>query len=464
MNTKTKNLLLFLLAMLIIAGISCVAVFGIGDFLPGVFEENAINKGLDLVGGSYIVYEADVEGTPEDLAENMNAVTSMMRSRLDTLGYTEGTVTLSGDRRVVIEIPNISDPEEAVQKLGSTAKLQFVDHEGTVVLEGTDIEYARAAYGDASGKGIPMYYIALKLTDEAVGKFADATGRVAELKGTGKNYIAITMDGEILAAPMCEERLTTSEVSISGNYDQESAQWMAGIITAGQLPFALKEIQLDSVGPTLGEKALETSLIAGGIGILLVMIFMIVVYRLPGLIASLALVAYIALTGIILVKFQINLSLPGIAGIILSIGMAVDANVVIFERIKEELRAGKSTGAAVKSGFNRAFTAVLDSNITTLIASGVLWYFGTGTVQGFAITLFIGVLLSMFSAIIITRFLLNRLVGMRVNNCVLYGVKKSSVARTPFRVDTSAPEKPAVVEGAAEELTEGSNEKEDDAK
>ncbi len=438
MNTKTKNLLLFLVAMLLIAGVTCVAVFGIGDILPSVFAEDAINKGLDLVGGSYIVYEADVEGTPENLAENMNAVVSMMRSRLDTLGYTEGNVTLSGDRRVIIEIPNISDPEEAVQKLGSTAKLQFADHEGNVVLEGSDIEYARAAYGD-TGNGIPMYYVALKFTDEAVTKFADATERVSKLP-YGQNIIAIMLDGDILTSPMCNERLNTSEVIITGNYNQESANWLAGVITSGQLPFSLKEIQLDSVGPTLGERALESSLIAGAIGILLVMLFMIVVYRLPGLIASLALVVYIMLTGIILVRFQINLSLPGIAGIILSIGMAVDANVVIFERIKAELRTGKSTGAAVKSGFSRAFTAVFDSNITTLIASGVLWYFGTGTVQGFAITLFIGVLLSMFSAIVITRFLLNRLVGMRVSKPTLYGVKPSTIAHTPFRVDTSAPE------------------------
>ncbi|MBE6611842.1 MAG: protein translocase subunit SecD [Ruminococcaceae bacterium] len=450
MKSKTKNGLLFALALVLIAAVACIAVFGIGDFLPGVFEEDAINKGLDLVGGSYIVYEADVEGTPETLAENMQTVLQMMRSRLDNLGYTEGNVTLSGDRRVIIEIPNISDPEQAVQLLGSTAILQFVDHEGTVVMEGGDVEYARAVYAD-TGRGYPEYFISLKLTEAAVEKFADATERVAQLKNQRLNYIAITLDGEEQSVAYCNERLSTSEVSITGNFDQERAQQLAGIISSGQLPFTLTEIQLDSVGPTLGERALETSLIAGGIGILLVMIFMIIMYRLPGVIASVALFAYIALTGIILVKFQINLSLPGIAGIILSIGMAVDANVVIFERIKEELREGKSTGAAVKSGFGRAFTAVLDSNITTLIASGVLWYFGTGTVQGFAVTLFIGVLLSMFSAVVITRFLLNRLVGMRVNKSELYGVKSSTIVKKPFRVDTSSPETPEIVETTAEE-------------
>ncbi len=420
MNSKQKNIVGFITAIVLIAAVVLIAVFGLGSALPGVFADGAINKGLDLVGGSYIVYEADVEGTPEDLAENMNAVKQMMRSRLDTLGYTEGTVTLSGDRRVVIEIPNIADPETAVQKLGSTAVLTFEDWEGNVVIEGRDIVRAEAAYGD-TGSGYPTHFVQLELSEEAVSKFADATERVCKLDG-GRNYIAIVMDGVEISRPYVEERLNMRDVTISGNYDQASAVWLAGIITAGQLPFALNEIQLSAIGPTLGEQALSTSLIAGGIGILLVMLFMILVYRLPGLIASLALLAYTAITGILLVLFQINLSLPGIAGIILSVGMAVDANVVIFERIKEELRAGKSTAAAVKSGFKRAFTAVLDSNITTLIAAGVLWYFGSGTVQGFAITLFMGVLLSMFSAIVITRFLLQRLVGMRVSNPWMYGV------------------------------------------
>ena len=427
MQTKQKSIIKFSVMLILIILLSLIAVFGLGDTLPGVFTEGAINEGLDLVGGSYIVYEADVEGTPENLAENMDAVKQMMRSRLDTLGYTEGSVTLSGDRRVIIEIPNISDPEEAVQKLGSTAILQFVDYEGNVILEGGDIVSAKAAYGDATGHGYPTWYVSLKLSDAATSKFAEATKRVSELSD-GNNYIAITLDGEELSAPLVEEELTMSDVVITGNYDQESAQWLAGVISSGQLPFALTEVQLTSVGPTLGEKALSSSVIAGGIGILLVMLFMIIIYRLPGIVASVALVAYISLTGIILVLFKINLSLPGIAGIILSIGMAVDANVVIFERIKEELRVGKTTAAAVKSGFKRAFSAVLDSNITTLIAACVLWYFGSGTVQGFAITLFIGVILSMLTAIVITRILLNSLVGMEVRNPVLYGVRQGGAA------------------------------------
>lgn len=420
MNLNQKSILKLAALIIIIAALVLVAIYGLGEKLPGVFAEGAINKGLDLVGGSYIVYEANVEGTPEGLSDNMNAVKSMMRARLDTLGYTEGTVTLSGDKRVIIEIPEITDPEEAVQKLGSTAVLKFTDYQGNVIMEGSDVEKAVAAYGDAVGKGYPTYYISLTLKSDSVSKFADATAKIAGY-GTGSNYISITLDGSIISTASVSERLNTKDVVITGSFTQEEAQWLADVISAGQLPFDLKEIQLDSVGPTLGEKALSSSLIAGGIGILLVMLFMILIYRLPGVVASIALVAYTAVTGIILVLFRINLSLPGIAGIILSIGMAVDANVVIFERIKEELRNGKSTAAATKSGFKRAFTAVFDSNITTLIASGVLWYFGTGTVQGFAITLFIGVLLSMLSAIVVTRIFLNALIGLNIRNPKLYG-------------------------------------------
>ena len=228
----------------------------------------------------------------------------------------------------------------------------------------------------------------------------------------------------MISYPSVSEKLNTSDVVITGNFDAEGASWLANLIAAGQLPFALKEVQLESVGPTLGEKALNTSIIAGAIGLALVMLFMIVFYRLPGLVSAIALIAYTAIMGIILVlgnKF-INLSLPGIAGIILSIGMAVDANVVIFERIKEELRLGRSVNAAFTGGFKRAFAAVLDSNITTLIAAVVLWYFGTGTIKGFAITLFIGVVLSLLSAVVITRFLLARIIGMKVVNKWLYGV------------------------------------------
>ena len=419
MKKQSTNVLAFIIAILVIAGLVCVAIFGVGD-MPGVFDEGGVTQGLDLVGGSYIVYEADAENPSE---EDMAIVRSMLRQRLDSLGYTEATLAASGDNRIAIEIPAITDPEEAVQKLGSTAVLLFVDIDGTVWLEGSDIEKAEAMYGDSNGDGVSEHFVSLKIKSESVSKFAEATKTVSK-RTDGNNMLIIALDEDIISYPYVDKELNTSDVIISGGFtSSEETVWLADLISAGKLPFALKEVQLESVGPTLGEKALKTSLIAGAIGLLLVMIFMMVFYRLPGVVATLALIAYSALMGIILVlgNNYINLSLPGIAGIILSIGMAVDANVVIFERIKEELRLGRSVGAAFTGGFKRAYAAVIDSNVTTLIAAAVLWYFGTGTVKGFAITLFIGVLLSLISAVLITRFLLARLVGMKIVNKKFYG-------------------------------------------
>lgn len=419
MKKQSTNVIAFIVALLVIAGLVCVALFGIGS-MPGVFDEGGVTKGLDLVGGSSIVYEADIDGVPT--SEDMATVKSMMRNRLDSLGYTEATVALSGDNRIAIEIPSITNPEEAVQKLGTTAVLMFCDADGKVWMEGSDIEYATASFGAVDQTGIQQYFVSLKIKDDSVSKFADATASVSS-RSDGANYLFIVLDNEIISSPGVNERINSSDVMISGNFTAADATWLADLISAGQLPFALKEVQLESVGPTLGEKALNASLIAGAIGLALVMIFMIVFYKLPGIVASIALVAYTAIYGIILVLGNgfINLSLPGIAGIILSIGMAVDANVVIFERIKEELRLGRSVGAAFTGGFKRAYAAVIDSNVTTLIAAAVLWYFGTGTVKGFAITLFIGVVLSLVSAVLITRFLLARIIGMKVVNKKFYG-------------------------------------------
>ncbi|MGM9624592.1 MAG: protein translocase subunit SecD [Eubacteriales bacterium] len=423
----------FILAVLLIAGILAAALFGVGP-IDGILDEDGVRKGLDLVGGSVIVYEADLTEEPDaqELASNMTAVQNMMVNRLTTLGYTEASVTLSGDRRVRIEIPAIDDPEEASQLLGSTAKLEFLNAEGEVVLEGKDIKSASASYGDPTGQGIPQFFVTLEFVSDAVDKFADATKNASDAQHVSSktNYIAIVLDGEELSTPFVHEELRTDSCVITGNFNQERAEWLASIITSGQLPFALKEVQLEAIGPTLGEKALSTSVIAGAVGIFLVMIFMTVFYRLPGLVASIALCGYIGIVGIVICISKVNLSLPGIAGIILSVGMAVDANVIIFERIKEELRAGKSTNAAFHAGFKNAFTSIIDSNVTTLIAVIVLLVFGTGSIVGFAQTLLIGVLVSMFTALFVTRFFLGRLVGMHITDPKKWGMhKKDLLAR-----------------------------------
>jgi len=304
--------------------------------------------------------------------------------------------------------------------LGASAMLEFRHSDGRLVIDGSDIVNARADFRD-QGSGYAEWLIDLELSSAAVRVWREAT-REASLKPSGQNYIAIFMDGEELMRPTVREEINSSTCTISGGYDRNSAEYWAGIIRAGSLPFALRDVQLTAIGPVLGERSIRTSLIAGLIGIILIMAFMIAYYRLPGFIASVALFAYVGIIGVTLVITRVNLSLPGIAGIIISISMAVDANIIIFERIKEELRGGKTIRSSIKSGFRRALTAILDSNITTLMVAAVLWYFGTGPIVGFAQVWFIGVIVSMFTAITVTRWLLNQIVGMNITNAKLYGL------------------------------------------
>lgn len=427
-----KSILSFVAVLLVIALLCCTAVFGltVGPIqIPNVLdEENGIRRGLDLVGGSSITFEAQLPDgyNTSNLQSDMNSVQAMMTKRLDSLGYTEATVELVGDSRIKVDIPAISDPQEAVEVLGATAQLQFLNADGEVILGGSDIKSASAGYGKVSQTSVAEeHYVNVEFTDEAAEKWTEATKLAAQAED-GKNYIKIVMDEETLSSPSvsseyAETGITGGGCIISGNFDADSARTLAEQINIGQLPFTLEEVSMSAVGPSLGEKALSTSLMAGAIGILLVMIFMIVMYRVPGFIASIALLFYTALDAVILTVAHVNLSLPGIAGIILSIGMAVDANVIIFERIKDELHNGKTVRAAIDSGFSRAWTAIIDSNITTIIAAVVLYFFGSGTVVGFAITFGIGVVLSMFTAVTVTRFLLRRIVEFNIRNPKLYG-------------------------------------------
>ena len=410
--------------VLVIGLLSFVALYGL-DFssdarIPGVLDPDGVIQGLDLKGGSVIVYEAQVDN-PTD--EQMNTVASMLRTRLDGLDYTEATVTRQGEKKVRIEIPSVSDPSKAAETLGSVAELKFVDHEGNEVLKGSDIKNAAAEYGPIDQMSASQHYVTLELTDEGSKKFSEATGRVALLP-TGQNYIAIMMDELMISAPRVKEQITTTSCQITGEFTAEDAKALASNIKSGQLPFSLAQVELRSISATLGDTALATSMTAGLIGIILVMLFMLLIYRLPGLLADIALVAYIAVVGILLANLHVNLTLPGIAGIILAIGMAVDANVVIFERIKEELKLGKTVRSAVDAGFNRALSAVIDSNITTIISAVILIFLGTGTIKGFGVTLLIGVVVSMISAIFVTKFLLKQLIGMNVKQLWLYGINK----------------------------------------
>ncbi len=398
--------------------------------IPSVLDtENGIRLGLDLVGGSRIVYEAQIPDGYDmsNLADDMNSVQKVIRQRLTDKGFTEATVTLTGDNRVTVEIPQITNPEEAVQTLGTTAQLLFMDADGKEWLTGEDIAKASYGYGKPTGSEVAdVHYVQVQFTSEGRQKFAEATASVAARStangGDGTNQLYIVMDDQVISYPSVGEKIDNDSCVISGNFTRESAQELADLINAGQIPFSLTQVELRSVGPQLGADAMRTSLIAGAIGVLLVCLFMLIVYRIPGLVACLALGFYIVIEALIFSLIRVNLSLPGIAGIILSIGMAVDANVVIFERIKEELRAGKTVKSAIESGFKRAFTAILDSNVTTLIAAAVLFFLGTGTIVGFATTLGIGVIVSMFTALTVTHFLLNRMVDYHIRSPKAYGL------------------------------------------
>ena len=405
--------------------------------IPSVLDtDNGIRLGLDLVGGSRIVYEAEIPDgyNQANLADDMNSVQKVIRQRLTDKGFTEATVTLTGDNRVTVEIPQITNPEEAVQTLGTTAQLTFIDADGKEWLTGSDIKKATYGYGRPTGNEVTdVHYVQVQFTSEGQKKFAEATGNIAA-RTDGTNIMAIVMDNPVISSPSVSSQIDSDSCVISGSFTRDSASELADLINAGQIPFSLKQVELRSVGPQLGADAMRTSLIAGAIGIVLVMLFMLIVYRIPGLVASIALCFYMVLEALIFSLVRVNLSLPGIAGIILSIGMAVDANVIIFERVKEELKNGKTVKSAIDSGFKRAFTAILDSNITTLIACAVLFFLGTGTIVGFATTLGIGVIVSMFTALTVTHFLLNRMVDFRIRNPKAYGLRDREAGKQRFAI------------------------------
>jgi len=430
---KSKSVALLVVSCLLIGVINFIAFFGItvgGATYHGVLDtKEGLKLGIDLAGGSVISFQANAKSVTPD---QMQVVSEVLRKRLDNAGYTEAKVTVGGvdERNVTVEIPDVTDVESAVKLLGDTAKLTFKDSDGNVILDGaTDVKTAISRYGKTDELGPSQYYVELQFTKSGQPKFAAATQKAAT-KTDNKNYITINLDKTEVSHATVEKEINSDSAIISGNFTQAAADTLANQVKSGQLPFNLKVIQKNTEGAELGDKALSSSFFAGMLGLLLVILFMIFIYRLNGLMASIALCCYVGVMMLIIGVFGINLSLPGIAGIILGIGMAVDANVIIFERIKEEIRLGKTLRASLDAGFKRALTAIVDSNITTLIAAAVLYFFGTGTIKGFAITLFIGVVLSMLTAITLTKFLLKQVVGLQLINPALYGIgmkKKEAV-------------------------------------
>lgn len=367
----------------------------------------SLSLGLDLRGGMYVEYSAATEeGADADFDSLMSGTMSIITARLTDKGYSEATVQRIGTNGIRVEIPDVQD-DTVLNLIGAAAEMRFVGSDGSV-MSGNRIKKATYYYADGD------HQIAFTLTDEGRQEFADMTSA-----NIGKK-ITIYLDDEILIDPTVQTTITDGAGVINGLGSAERASTIAAQIQSGALPLVLTQQKVDKVSATLGQDALSTSVKAAIIGILLVMLLMILRYRLNGLLASWALSIYIILLFFLIATFHIQMTLPGLAGVILGIGMAVDANVIIFERFNEEVRVGKTLKNAVRGGYKNAMSAVIDSNITTLIAAIVLLIFGTGSIQGFAKTLLLSVIVSMFTAILVTRFLMTNVVKLGVKNVALF--------------------------------------------
>ena len=379
----------------------------------GIGEDMSIPLGLDLSGGVSITYQV-VDENPS--AEDMSDTIYKLQKRVDSYS-TEASVYQVGDDRITVEIPGVQDANQILEDLGNPGSLEFQMPDGTVFMTGDMVADAQAAT-QTDTYGNKEYVVALKLTDEGAKIFGEVTS-----ENIGKS-LPIVYDGETISYPRVQTAITGGEAQITGMADFEEAETLATQIRIGSLSLQLSELESSVVGAQLGSQAIASSLKAGAIGLAIVMVFMIVMYAVPGIAASLALAIYTTLVIATLYLFDITLTLPGIAGIILGIGMAVDANVIVFARIREEIATGKSVQTSMKIGFQKAMSAILDGNITTLIASVVLMALGSGTVKGFAYTLMIGIILSLFTAMVVTRYILYSLYALGLKSEKLYGRAK----------------------------------------
>lgn len=389
-----------------------VVVIGVISYFAYQPLLNNINLGLDLRGGLRVVLEAQETEGEKVTPDTIEKALGILRTRVDALGVKETTLYPQGDKRVVIEIAGEDDPEAAVNLLKNTAQLQFMDEQGTVLLSGKNLVDAQAQMKqDGSGQA----EVALEFDKEGARLFGEAT-----TANVGKPLI-IVIDDEAISAPIVNGPIMDGHAVITGNFTAKEAQDLAVLLRSGALPVSFEVMEKRSIGPTLGADSLDKSITAGIVGLIAILIFMIGYYRLPGVIADISLVIYTLLVLGAMAALDAVLTLPGIAGLALSIGMAVDANVIIYERIKEELRLGKTLVASIESGFKRAFVAIFDSNVTTLITAAVLMYFGTGPIKGFAVTLSIGIIASMLVALTFTRYMLVLSANITKNK-KLYGV------------------------------------------
>ena len=440
---KSRGVLVLITTVLLTAFLVFTAAVGIGPTGTGAAKH--IKTGLDLSGGVSITYETSKESPSED---EMKDTVYKLQKRVEQYS-TEAQVYQEGANRIIVEIPGVTDANKILEELGKPGSLYFIAHkdadgnenytlntqtgqyelaktleeieaDGDIVLKGTDVKDAKAAVSQDDLKN-NMHVVSLSLTKDGTKKFADATKAAVD---AGKDTIGIYYDGVFVSVPRVEVVIDNGSAQITGMADAQEAENLASTIRIGGLKLELSELRSSVVAAQLGEEAISTSLVAAGIGLALIILFMIFVYRIPGLVSGIALIIYVCLDLIALNAFDLTLTLQGIAGIILSIGMAVDANVIIYARIQEEIAAGRSVRNALQSGFKKAFSAIFDGNITTLIAAFVLNWMGSGTVKGFAQTLALGIVLSMFTALVVSRLLIFAVYAVGVRNEKFYGMRK----------------------------------------
>ncbi len=400
MKNKAKSTILFIVSVFIIGVLAYSGAYGlnVGDYRVKSFSE-VINKGLDLQGGVSVLEE--IQGDNVD-QKTIDRTVELLALRVNKLGVSETVVTREGKKRIRIEIPGKFDAKEVIDGVAKTGELKFIGPDKQVILTGKDVKEATSYIDQEDGKPA----VGLELNSEGARKFSDATQKFLGQK------ISIYMDEQLLTDPTVSVHIANGKASINGSKSLEEAKKNANLINSGSLPVVVKPVQSKMIGASLGGNALSLSILAGEIGIGLVLLFMILYYRVPGVIASIALVLYIYIVLLAFASVKVTLTLSGIAAFLLTVGMAVDANILIFERTKEELKSGKSIKSSIDAGFHRAMTSILDSNITSIISGLVLYSVGTGAVKGFALTLIIGVVLSMFTAITVTRSLMNLAANM----------------------------------------------------
>ena len=416
-----KKAILFILIIAIVGLASFTAINGVEVGKVKIEKaKDSIDLGLDLAGGVYVILEAQTDLQGAELQKAMDQTIMVINKRVDGLGVAEPNIVKESNKRIRIELAGIDNPQEAIDVIGKTAQLQFIDPAGNEVISGKNVKASEARFQKTEKGDKPV--VSLEFDKEGAKKFAQSTKDLAGKENVEEKIIYIVLDGEVISAPLVDEPITDGKGVIRGEFTIEEANSLANLIRAGALPVEMKALQSRVIGPTLGLEALQKSIKAGIIAILIIFLFMLIYYKIPGLVADIGLAIYILIVVYSMKSLGVKLTLPGIAGLILSIGMAVDANVLIFERIKEEIRNGKSIRASIEHGFKRALTSVLDSNITTLIAGFVLYYFGIGPIKGFGVTLILGIIASMITSVFITKYLLRLTVDMtNTKNTKLYG-------------------------------------------